>query len=122
MSNEFMYPHPDPDAHPWALEGGPSQIRVYPYSAHDWDHFSEGGDPLTDFLEPPVVTEEMNGRFDVQFRYKKDGNNADKLDYMKILICPVPITMRKLEEPIAMELLMRLSPSAMAKTRHTNVR
>lgn len=91
MSNEFMYPHPDPDAHPWALEGGPSHIRVYPYSAHDWDHFSEGGDPLTDFVEPPIVTEEMNGRFDVQFRYKKDGNNADKLDYMKILICPVPI-------------------------------
>lgn len=91
MSNEFTYPHPDPNVHPWALEGGPSHIRVYPYSAHEWEHFSEGGDPLTDFLEPPIVTEEMNGRFDVVFRYRKGGNNADKLDYLKILICPVPI-------------------------------
>lgn len=89
--SEFSYPHPDPNADPSSMLREPSRIRLYEYSSLENHWYESGGDVLTDFLEPPIVSEEENGRFEVKFSYKVDGNHADKIDYFRILICPVPI-------------------------------
>ena len=86
------YPHPDPNiSAAYMARRSKSEIRLFEYNAFDDTYFHTGGDPLTDFVEPPIVREEENGIYDLTFTYKIDGEHAEKIDYFRIIVCPVPI-------------------------------
>ena len=56
---------------------------------HDYSlDVTGGGDPLTELLDEPVITEYKNERLDLEFTYRADGKHADKIEYFKILSCP----------------------------------